>query len=183
MGELNLPKSGFVVSQILKMKIKLLAPFNGTFPIKPFQFCIRLWKAFDDDIFFTFVIESDPFTMMLTLNHFENMFSQLRHLGNFISHPKTVKVWPWALEMCLFYYRFCRKCELKQSKLGTPRFLSYSIPYGATQTQFYPWFHDEVIKWKHFPRYWPFVRGIHRWIPHIKASDAEPRCFVWSGPE
>ena len=22
--------------------------------------------------------------------------------------------------------------------------------------------HDEVIKWKHFPRYWPFVRGIHR---------------------
>ena len=24
------------------------------------------------------------------------------------------------------------------------------------------WFHDDVIKWKHFPRYWPFVRGIHR---------------------
>ena len=22
--------------------------------------------------------------------------------------------------------------------------------------------HDGVIKWKHFPRYWPFVRGIHR---------------------
>ena len=20
--------------------------------------------------------------------------------------------------------------------------------------------HDDVIKWKHFPRYWPFVRGI-----------------------
>ena len=24
--------------------------------------------------------------------------------------------------------------------------------------------HDEVIKWKHFPRYWPFVQGIH-WSP------------------
>ena len=24
--------------------------------------------------------------------------------------------------------------------------------------------HDDVIKWKHFPRYWPFVRGIH-WSP------------------
>ena len=24
-------------------------------------------------------------------------------------------------------------------------------------------FHDDVIKWKHFPRYWPLVRGIHRW--------------------
>ena len=23
-------------------------------------------------------------------------------------------------------------------------------------------FHDDVIKWKHFPRYWPFVRGIYR---------------------
>ena len=22
--------------------------------------------------------------------------------------------------------------------------------------------HDDVILWKHFPRYWPFVRGIHR---------------------
>ena len=22
--------------------------------------------------------------------------------------------------------------------------------------------HDDVIKWKHFPCYWPFVRGIHR---------------------
>ena len=22
--------------------------------------------------------------------------------------------------------------------------------------------HDDVIKWEHFPRYWPFLRGIHR---------------------
>ena len=35
--------------------------------------------------------------------------------------------------------------------------------------------HDDAIKWKHFPRNWPFVQGIHRprWIPHTKASDAE----------
>ena len=29
--------------------------------------------------------------------------------------------------------------------------------------------HDDVIKRKHFQRYWPFVRGIHRWLvnsPH-----------------
>ena len=24
------------------------------------------------------------------------------------------------------------------------------------------WIHDDVIQWKHFPRYWPFVQGIHR---------------------
>ena len=45
--------------------------------------------------------------------------------------------------------------------------------------------HYDVIKWKHFPRYWPFVWGIHRsrWIPHTKASDAELWCFLWSAPE
>ena len=46
-------------------------------------------------------------------------------------------------------------------------------------------FHDDVIKWKHFPRYPPFVRGIHRsrWIPRTKASDAELWCFLWSALE
>ena len=34
---------------------------------------------------------------------------------------------------------------------------------------------DDIIKWKHFPRYLPFVRGIHRhrWIPLTKASVAK----------
>ena len=45
--------------------------------------------------------------------------------------------------------------------------------------------HDDVIKWKHFPRYWPFVRGIHRsrWIPRTKTSYAELWWFLWSAPE
>ena len=45
--------------------------------------------------------------------------------------------------------------------------------------------HDDVIKWKHFPRYRPFVRGIHRWPVNsrTKASDAELWCFLWSAPE
>ena len=47
------------------------------------------------------------------------------------------------------------------------------------------YYHDDVIKWKHFPRTSPFVRGIHwdRWIPHTKASDAELLCFRWSASE
>ena len=39
--------------------------------------------------------------------------------------------------------------------------------------------HDDVIKWKHFPRYWPFVRGIHRSLvnsPH-KGQWREPLMF------
>ena len=26
----------------------------------------------------------------------------------------------------------------------------------------FSWNHGDVIKWKHFPRYWPFTRGIHQ---------------------
>ena len=29
---------------------------------------------------------------------------------------------------------------------------------------------DDVTKWKHFSRYWPFMRGIPRWIPHKKVQ-------------
>ena len=42
--------------------------------------------------------------------------------------------------------------------------------------------HDDVIKWKHFQHYWPFVLG-HRWIPLTMASDAEFWCFLWSASE
>ena len=42
--------------------------------------------------------------------------------------------------------------------------------------------HDDVIKWKNFPRNWPFVREFtgHRWILLTKPSDAELSCFLWS---
>ena len=36
---------------------------------------------------------------------------------------------------------------------SNPGWYGYSWPWQT---------HDDVIKWKHFPRYWPFVRGIHR---------------------
>ena len=41
--------------------------------------------------------------------------------------------------------------------------------------------HDDVIKWRHFPRHWPFVRGIYgrQWIPLTKTSDADLWCFLW----
>ena len=45
--------------------------------------------------------------------------------------------------------------------LLTSRFL-YSISSILTSVKCLETNHDDVIKWKHFPRYWPFVRGIHR---------------------
>ena len=34
--------------------------------------------------------------------------------------------------------------------------------------------HDDVINWKHFPRNWPFVRGIHR--SQVNSSHTGRRC-------
>ena len=44
--------------------------------------------------------------------------------------------------------------------------------------------HDDVIKWKHFPLYWPFVRGIYRSSvnsPH-KGQCRGALMFLWSAP-
>ena len=45
--------------------------------------------------------------------------------------------------------------------------------------------HDDVIKWKLFPGYWPFVRGIHRRPVKslTKASEAALLCFLRSASE
>ena len=32
---------------------------------------------------------------------------------------------------------------------------------GGT-VSFWKWQHDDIMKWKHFPRFWPFVWGIHQ---------------------
>ena len=44
--------------------------------------------------------------------------------------------------------------------------LSYSLSIAIFVSGSVDWknkgWHDDVIKWKHFPRYWSFVRGIHR---------------------
>ena len=37
--------------------------------------------------------------------------------------------------------------------------------------------HDDVIKWKHFPRYWPFVRGIHQSPVNFPAQRSVTRSF------
>ena len=35
----------------------------------------------------------------------------------------------------------------------------------------FDYLHDDVIKWKHLPRYWPFVREIHRSRPVTRSFD------------
>ena len=57
------------------------------------------------------------------------------------SVPKTVE---WR--------RRCMAGTQPPSQHGGPRTRQHKLTVG----------HDDVIKWKHFLRYWPFVRGIHR---------------------
>ena len=40
--------------------------------------------------------------------------------------------------------------------------------------------HDDVIKWKHFSRYWPFVRGIHRWPVNSSRKDQWRGALIFS---
>ena len=58
----------------------------------------------------------------------------------------------------VIYVRKSAANFLRQSVYQCCQFLSSAWIYTPTIWQH----HDDVIKWKHFPRYWPFVRGIHR---------------------
>ena len=44
----------------------------------------------------------------------------------------------------------------------------------------YMWRHNDVIKWKKIPRYWPFLRGIH--LPSVNSPDKDQRrgAFMFS---
>ena len=54
-------------------------------------------------------------------------------------------------------------CCLKQWWLLNGEIMWHS-PQGIFTGNAQNIYHDDVIKWKHFPHYWPFVRGIH-WSP------------------
>ena len=58
----------------------------------------------------------------------------------------NTSIWPWLYD---FY-------PCVQSTRRTPEYTSFNCHVN------YQHIHDDVIKWKCFPRYWPFVRGIHR---------------------
>ena len=94
----------------------------------------------------------------------------------------TYSVWNWhalfkiAQTFKCFDLHFLRQMTRSQfdNSQNISQFLLSSMLYvvrGACP----PWIHDDVIKWKHFPRYWPFVRGIHRSLVN------SPHKGKWSG--
>ena len=83
------------------------------------------------------------------------------NIFNFISNFR------WNLK-----WQSCFGCNtLRARQNGAPFKMIYSNKLSCMELFHYFFFkfdlsaflnHDDVIKWKHFPRYWPFVRGIHR---------------------
>ena len=72
--------------------------------------------------------------------------------------------------LLLLIIKFSFICEGQSCRVRLVNFLVCSVTmHSVFQSLWYrsalPHTHDDVIKWKHFPRYWPFVRGIHR-SPH-----------------
>ena len=67
----------------------------------------------------------------------------------------------------VLFHRFY-SYHFADAKRETMCILTEYIPHGTLESlvdSLSPWvlsFHDDVIKRKHFPRHWPFVRGIHR---------------------
>ena len=56
-------------------------------------------------------------------------------------------------------------CMIKLSKSSwklTPAWMPFIKIFNISFTFMKIFFHDDVIKWRHFPHHWPFVRGIHR---------------------
>ena len=62
---------------------------------------------------------------------------------------------PYGDRGCLWVNPLC-------SRVPWPSCLWLSCCCWATPMWQVRMTHDNVIKWKHFPCYWPFVRGIHR---------------------
>ena len=71
----------------------------------------------------------------------------------------------WCLQATSHYLSQCWPKSMSPYGVTTPQWVMeeiYCIIEGSQYSMICLISHDDVIKWKHFPRYWPFVRGIHR---------------------
>ena len=76
-------------------------------------------------------------------------------------------------EILWIYYGWVRVCKLLELLRDTH--IWQTRPRWCYNNTHYKLAHNDVMKWKHFPRYWPFVQE----IPHTKARDAGLWCFFY----
>ena len=81
--------------------------------------------------------------------------SHLRGCGSFL----IVSYSKWTKLIIYLWWEICHpSIDLFFSDTYTDFYL---YMHSLIIHSLYTVFHDDVIKWKHFQRYWPFVRGIH----------------------
>ena len=95
---------------------------------------------------------------------FENLAKRVipNSLVSYLTHHSYVTWASWRLESPvtrLFVQKFAQ-AHIRQIYItGLTKGQQCKKSYFCHDVVIY---HDDVIKWKHFPRNWPFVRGIHR---------------------
>ena len=86
-------------------------------------------------------------------------------------HENMFCVLPWSLCCVLWSFILYRVTTVPESMRfvsrlqGTPSVFIFQVIFAnpiEREKHLNPKMHDDVMKWKHFPRYWPYVRGIHR---------------------
>ena len=89
-------------------------------------------------------------------------YSRVRNY-NFFQRPLTVPSNSRQMTLVGAVQGYCERGNHPPYQLSQCVYTASAILYWLQACMFTEsTIHDDVIKWKHFPRYWPFVRGIHR---------------------
>ena len=83
--------------------------------------------------------------------------------------------WIGARNYPNIFHTFGKKSYFRNADVCERITDSIIVTNSATYTAFVHLTYDDVMKWKHFPRYWPFVRGIH--LSPVNS----PHIGQWSG--
>ena len=150
-----------------------------------FEYCCFYWELYQtyynmtysyaSETVLHFALHPEPL-LIIWINFNPSMSNEVR---DEITYPFpnfndcTVEVWQWIRNFIpqsilgVITYPWWYKCKRGPVKLCrvftdilTTNFkmkpVSFCFKYSHIQK------HGDVFKWKHSPRYWPFVRGIHR---------------------
>ena len=79
----------------------------------------------------------------------------------------------WRMNSWFCNIRICLKW-----KVAHPNWNPGPLTTELREWDIFPTHHDDVIKWKPFPRYWPFVLGIQRSPVNSRTKASDARSFV-----
>ena len=102
----------------------------------------------------------------MSVSVYECCINAIRQLNDFVRISRYLNaIFRLSIHHMIIIGRVCgKKTNAKLGKSKNDRFASYEDLLRNTRlfSSRLIDYHDDVIKWKHFPRYWPFVRIIHR---------------------